>query len=131
MSFICRRSNISTECSEFQMIVFSIRDRKASVDLERGFKSMLELNWFGKLNETTYTLGFETLKWKKSDECKLLFLYSTHIFYNNNKWKISSFISAELVFFSIVIAGLLFRLFNFHIIECKEGSVGVWKDVLL
>jgi hypothetical protein len=42
--------------------MFSISDRKASVDLERRFKSMLELNWFGKLNETTCTGGFETLE---------------------------------------------------------------------
>lgn len=60
MNFICRRSNVSTEYSEFQMIMFSICDRKTSLDLERGFKNMLELNWFGKLNETTYTQGFET-----------------------------------------------------------------------
>lgn len=37
------------------MIMFNICDRKTSVDLERGFKNMLELNWFGELNETIYT----------------------------------------------------------------------------
>lgn len=55
VSFICRKSNISAECSEFQHLW-----QENLCGFREKVQEMLELNWFGKLNETMYTQGSET-----------------------------------------------------------------------